>query len=781
MPSPEPHFDIHPSVVLKLGEELIHDEFTAIVEAVKNSYDAGATRIRIAIDTDNVPEQSLKSRYPAAKGTIIISDDGDGMDSDDINGGWLLISYSRKKDARRQMSRTHTRRMPLGDKGIGRLGLQRLGNNVEVFTATGPNTQYHLSFTWKDFETATKLSDVTVTILPPERTLKKGTDILVSDLKMPDLWKGQLGRDRLQSKLSQVVSPFDALRECTVDVTLNGTSLGLAQFSRQVLSAAELRCRFEFDGTKFKITAEYTLDYIKLALESKADVLEKVTEDEGRAFATFLKSSNAAIAADLSYNAKGRARLLASRTVDLDAMGDTALVAGKPASPGPFAGEFFHFDRRERAQGFELANDFKAFLDTQRGIRIYRNGFVFGRYGVDGNDWLNLGDSWTSGRGYYGLKPANVLGYVRISATDNPLLVEKTDREGLTDTAAATNFLRLVKEVPRYVNDVSNHIRRGLIEYGKTLALADSDEPDLDSEVVDKKLGKARQTSRRIKNAAANKSGTAPQPTTEDAEEIDKAVALGQALATEVDRLQLELRTTMDLAALGLTAEALSHEIGNIADQLAQRTKTISSVITKTRPDAQVVEYVEYVRHATNALRKQLAHLAPALRFVREKRQEFDIREFMTGVEEFFRQRLADKGISLKVETGSQPFVIRASKGKLTQVVDNLILNSEYWLSEQLRKEPRRPAFLRIRIKHPHVLISDSGPGIDPSIEAKLFQPFVTLKAKGRGLGLFIVRQLLDSMGCSISLRTDRNQSGARYVFDLDLSGALLDGEGNDE
>jgi len=777
----EPHFDVHPSVVLKLGEELIADEFTAIVEAAKNAYDAGASTIRIRIDTENPPEERFHSKYPQAKGTILISDDGEGMGAEVINAGWLIISYSRKREIKRDLTqgRRTSKRVPLGDKGIGRLGLQRLGENVEVFTSIDHGSGHHVAFTWKDFETAKTLSDVPVTIEQTTRKLKKGTEVLVSGLKSAQLWKGQKGRDRLQSKLSQMVSPFDELRECDVQATLNGSSLDLAQFSRSVLAVAEQHYRFGFDERRLVITGEYTPDYLRLAAEKYPAVQASIDDDGGRALFQHLCLRRGAVADELSLELKPRFRIVATRTIPLDSLGGMAVDGGAPVSPGPFRGEFFHFDRRERAAGFERANDFKVFLDTQRGVRIYRNGFAFGRYGVDGADWLGLGESWTEGASWYGLKPANILGYISVSAGDNPLLEEKTDREGLTDSPAASNFFRLVQEVTQYANAVNTYIRRGVVAFAKECHLSEAGEPNLDTDTVARRFDQARTAARRVKRAVLSPHAEKP-PTTDEVDEVDKALSLGQALSAEVERLKSEMRATLELAGLGLTAEALSHEIANVADQLAQRTKAVAAVLGKTEADARVREFVEHVRGAAAALRRQLAHLAPALRFARERRERFDVREFIKQQADYFTERLQSKRIQMRVELGDDAFPVRTSRGKLTQVVDNLVLNSEYWLDEQLRRSSTGQSWIRLRVRIPHVFVSDSGSGIDASIENRLFQPFVTLKPKGRGLGLFIVRQLLDSIGCSVSLKADRNQAGCRYIFDLDLSGAIDDSQETD-
>ena len=115
------------------------------------------------------------------------------------------------------------------------------------------------------------------------------------------------------------------------------------------------------------------------------------------------------------------------------------------------------------------------------------------------------------------------------------------------------------------------------------------------------------------------------------------------------------------------------------------------------------------------------------------------------------------------------------NKGKLIQVVDNLMLNSEYWLREAHDRGDVADPQITVRVDPPFVTVSDNGLGIDPGIEPYLFQPFVTTKPRkiGRGLGLFIVRELLDSSGCSISLSQDRNAFGRRFMFQLDLSGAI--------
>ena len=97
--------------------------------------------------------------------------------------------------------------------------------------------------------------------------------------------------------------------------------------------------------------------------------------------------------------------------------------------------------------------------------------------------------------------------------------------------------------------------------------------------------------------------------------------------------------------------------------------------------------------------------------------------------------------------------------------------NSIYWLHS--RKDDKR---IVITIDKPWVYFEDNGPGIDQSVENTLFSPFVTCKpeGQGRGLGLFIIQQLLDDSNCDIVLDKKRNTDGRRFRFSINFYGLIV-------
>jgi HSP90 family molecular chaperone len=185
-----PHFDISAAVVRQLGEELVSDEVTAIVELVKNAYDADADYAHVVVNTADSPPAS-GSKFPNAVGYITIEDDGMGMDRTDIERGWLMISFSGKRVMKAAGGVTPRGRTPLGDKGLGRLSTQKLGQNLELYTRKDgrPETQ-HVAFAWNAFTDDKSVSEVPVIIEPAAAARAKGTMLVISGLRSPEVWRG---------------------------------------------------------------------------------------------------------------------------------------------------------------------------------------------------------------------------------------------------------------------------------------------------------------------------------------------------------------------------------------------------------------------------------------------------------------------------------------------------------------------------------------------------------------------------------------------------------------
>ena len=167
--------------------------------------------------------------------------------------------------------------------------------------------------------------------------------------------------------------------------------------------------------------------------------------------------------------------------------------------------------------------------------------------------------------------------------------------------------------------------------------------------------------------------------------------------------------------ALGLTAEALSHEVSHVTDRLRQRTQKLLRSLKAPISEVTVRTYAEHVLSSTTALTRQLAHLNPGLRYRREHRESLVMSQVVDDIAAHFNVRWSDLGynISVDVET-KRDFRTEINPGRLTQVLDNLILNSEYWI----RSRPASHAcFVRILIDGHALAITDTGPGVDPSLE----------------------------------------------------------------
>lgn len=816
-------FEIDASVVFQLGESLITDAVSALMELVKNSYDADASYCKVTVSTSTINDP--QSPFNGALGSVTIEDDGTGMTIDAIRSGWLTISNSTKRIMKRRAVTTNKGRTPLGDKGLGRLGTQRLGYNLEMITRTAESeTQQHVWFSWRDFEEQQVLSAVQINRREEKASRGRGTTLVISQLRDLQDWRVS-GKADLETQLSQMISPYRAARGFVVRAEVDGSTLDLAEISERLRDFAQIRYTLDFTEESLRIAGRARLNYLRPEAADASDKLKfkaLVETDKGQALFAYLMTKKRSPDFRLQYLPTEGWFASFGKVIELDELDKVARVDGKVANPGPFSGEveFFSLSAEGAAdQDIYSAADYRRAIEKHSGIKVYRDGF-----GIRvSNDWLNLGRQWTKARSYYSLKPQNTLGYIAISARDNGQLQEKTDREGFTDNAYYQNFVSLLTQFVDFSADAQEFLRRGYNDFRKAREKQEANIPeDLTPENLSLRLGatlgradqyryKVQEAGRTLKQAIADAdhvlselhsgNGTVPsadvitnlisrlrdeaanaarevleaQKYLEDASSMSGA---GKVLASEITELREQIRQVYEIISIGLTAEALSHEINNVIAQLGERTNKLSrSLRVSGSKDVKLFTYLEYVESAVAALRRQMTFLEPSLRFAREKREPIDLAEYSKELEKHYVLHFI--GAAIRVEITGEPrkgsFIINMNKGKLVQIIDNMVLNSEYWLKDSFKAGAARGSIL-IEMKKPYIYISDSGPGIDPTVEHSLFEPFVTTKAKGRGrgLGLFIVQQLLKSDGCDIALTQDRNSKGRLYRFQIDLTGALV-------
>jgi signal transduction histidine kinase len=797
------HVEVDANVVRQLGEELITDAEQALLELIKNAYDADAQVARVIVNTEESSEDT--SAKGKLKGSIVVEDDGAGMDLDTIQRGWLTISLSMKKSLKEHGKRTPIfRRTPLGDKGLGRLGTMKIGNTIEIVTHAAKGEEgYRVRLSWSEFMPGTLLSRVPVEVEKVEAAKRTGTRLTITGLYEPQYWRGSSRHERLVESMSVLVSPFQRFTNFRIVLEVDGNNLELHEIGDNVRNGATTRFAFEWNGKSLRCKAQIKMVLFRGSTEGE-EYEKLVFDDKGASFAKFLKAEGK-IRGTLATPAKGPWYIEITETMDAE-----DFLQGRGEDPGPFTGEIdaFELDSQEGTELFSNASEYKKYIKRFAGVSVYRDHFAIRME----EDWLRLGQSWTSGRSYYGLKPANTIGFFELSAQHNPQLREKSDREGFLDTPASRGFLAIAAECVGFANSVLTDVRRTFVRFRERQIAAEARLPTAwtPPDAV-KALNEARQTAKKAQATLASterhrkaavvrvreslnqlvKSGGVPAPqlkaATEAIRQLDEVVgewdkqreiletqletlkedqALTGALLERFDQFKTQLNEVYEAVGLGLVAEGIAHEMEGVLEDLVQRTNRAAPRARRTG-DSSLVGYVEAVRATVTTVRKQVSFLDPMLRTTREQKTTFSVARFVEEFVELRRERLSRFNITTNI-VNERDFTVRMSRGRLLQVLENLTRNSEYWLRQSAQTPHGQISF---EISASHVVVSDSGPGVKAGVENALFEPFVSGKpaGQGRGLGLFISRQLLQRDGCDLILEPDRNAKGRRYRFAIDL------------
>ncbi len=408
MSSEQGRFRVDLRLLRELGERLISRDEVAVVELIKNSYDADATAVEVVVEEDRIE----------------VKDNGEGMGPEEIREGWLTVGTVLKK----QRTRTARKRRVLGEKGLGRLAVLRLGREVAIDTHKEGQPCYHVVMDWEmarkqlERHEYTPIEDLAVGVSTVKNgvfTNGHGTRIVIH--KLNSAW-GTKEVERLQVFLSRLIEPRREGGEEPFQITL--------RFGRQKMPIGPP----EFtEKPHYLMTVQASGDGTYTGLVSwnmEAGHGEKKIEK-----------------GQLGKLRTAEGEELAWRAPDQEGCGGFEFVL-----------RVWDLDAKE-------LRGHKAELKQWSGVSLLRDGFRVVQPDVD---WLGL-DLRRVQVPTLRLSTNQVIGYVSISSDTNPDLIDKTDREGIVENepfaimkSAIYHFMNIL-ERERYALRRVKSLSRGVI------------------------------------------------------------------------------------------------------------------------------------------------------------------------------------------------------------------------------------------------------------------------------------------------------------------------------
>ncbi|RZK38344.1 MAG: hypothetical protein EOO61_08055, partial [Hymenobacter sp.] len=176
-------------------------------------------------------------------------------------------------------------------------------------------------------------------------------------------------------------------------------------------------------------------------------------------------------------------------------------------------------------------------------------------------------------------------------------------------------------------------------------------------------------------------------------------------------------------------------------------------------------ELIDELKLNVDIVYNEMQVIQPLFRISRRTEVTVDVRDVAEKTLRYFRHELA-LGIKATVESIGVPLQIDTTQGTLLQILINLVDNAIYWLREKGGKQ--KELLIRINGDNKTILISDNGIGVSEDLSDVVFESFFSRKESGRGLGLFITRELLARLGASIRLvyeESERALTGANFLI----------------
>ena len=761
-----------------LGKNLITDDFVAVFELVKNSFDAHAKKVKIIFDKDK----------------ITIWDDGKGMDRRDIIDKWLFIAYSAKNEGvediefeedknKSYRDRINPNRSYAGQKGIGRIGSDRLGSRLEMTTRKINNSIYwNLKFDWDNYENDAldEFGDIEIKNKETKTTkfkdFENGLILEISNLR--NVWPRKKIID-LKKSLSRLINPFSIENEFNVEIIcpreLEKDNLLKEEtdFNSSEIVNGEIK-NFVFEALNIATTQIKVIviededgEYIETELIDRGDLIYKIKEPNK--FKYIPLESNIQL---FYLNTPAKARFTKQ-------MGIT---------PSEF-GSIFLFNNGFRVLPFGEPNNDPFNINRRKGqgrTRFLGTRELIGQVTITENTEQFQETSSRDGGliespGTKELESFFIETLRKLESFVEPILwkIKKRtgDEEETFDLTAKNQILDFVEKISgkkdiqltNYSDKLLNYITENVEEKNlplfdrlRSIAIKANDETSLS--IIDKEENKYQEEVRkRIKaeEVAAEEEERRIKAEENEAEERRKRIEAEEAKKEiETENSFLKSITTQDLEvvlsfmhSIGISANMMDNYLGSIYQKLrrgiqineSQFKKAIEAIALESR------KIISITRYATKANFKVYA-----------EEGNFDIVNFISEYLINIIKPLRGEEINIKISNPKKVSQLVTFKPiELNLIIDNFISNSIRAGAKNFHLSFENDE------SYLNIVFSDDGTGISDKDLAKVVE-FGFTTTSGSGLGLFHVKKVLDELKWEFSIN-NKLEKGVEFIIKINL------------
>lgn len=701
-------FTVDAGVIDRLGKELVSKAETAVSELVKNGYDADARNVKLIFENSDEPN-----------GTLTIEDDGLGMTKEQLIDGFMRVSSTEKIHfpASSRYSRNRA-----GRKGVGRFATQRLGQKLTIISQTLKSKKaLRLEIDWNVFKSDIDLFSIPIYISEVKKQKDEGTTLIIDQLR--DGWS-ESSLKKAYRYVSELIQPYPLSKE-------NKANISKKEISDPGFKAVIFK---KINGKLTPIADEDVMfnNYALAAIEGYID-----SKGIGRC-----KISSDILNIQDSYTVKKEIEVINEKGKK-----NKSEVPYNNLTNIHFKCLYFHRSYFPKQESINI----RKILETNGGIKLYRNGFRVPSIGEPKDDWLGLD---VSVRRRSILDPHgnnSFIGFVEVTDRLGEIFDETSNRESLLEN---TEF-----------EDLKDFLYRALL---KSVLF----------------IGESRGT----KGKTNRKNYKSPTERLEDTissleklalefrQKGDKSVSSSIALVSNEIRRAIELQKEIDvdllnevsmlrvLSSLGLTIGEFTHEIKNYirslkddADFFAEKKSKGLDKIVGMRLVENISSFNSYASYFDETISQNSSRLLQPLSL------EIELEKFCSLIKPALKRSDITMMEPEFEEYGLYTCPMHPSEFR--SILFNFFTNSRKAI---LKSENQGKLLVKVSGVGKYVFLdfADNGIGISENIKDRIFDAFFTTSVPvghsysepdeltGSGLGLKIVKDIITSYGGKVLLST---------------------------